>query len=94
MEYALKYQNNLKGLIISNMMASMPEYEKYNGVLRSKMRKSLVDSLQAYEAKGLYKDSVYQSLVINEYYNQHLIRVSPWPDRSCGCSSISTRVFM
>ena len=80
MEYALKYQNNLKGLIISNMMASMPEYEKYNGVLRSKMRKSLVDSLQAYEAKGLYKDSVYQSLVINEYYNQHLIRVSPWPD--------------
>ena len=66
MEYALKYQNNLKGLIISNMMASMPEYEKYNGVLRSKMRKSLVDSLQAYETKGLYKDSVYQSLVINE----------------------------
>jgi alpha-beta hydrolase superfamily lysophospholipase len=24
MEYALKYQNNLKGLIISNMMASVP----------------------------------------------------------------------
>ena len=36
MEYALKYQDKLKGLIISNMMASMPEYEKYNGVLRSK----------------------------------------------------------
>ena len=80
MEYALKYQDNLKGLIISNMMASMPEYEKYNGVLRSKMRKSLVDSLQGYEAKGQYKDSVYQSLVINEYYNQHLCRVVPWPD--------------
>jgi proline iminopeptidase len=29
MEYALKYQNNLKGLIISNMMASVPEYNKY-----------------------------------------------------------------
>jgi proline iminopeptidase len=26
MEYALKYQNNLKGLIISNMMASVPAY--------------------------------------------------------------------
>src|SRR5580658_3786347 len=59
MEYALKYQDNLKGLIISNMMASMPEYEKYNGVLRSKMRKTLVDSLQAYEAKGRYDDPVY-----------------------------------
>jgi proline iminopeptidase len=79
-EYALKYQDNLKGLIISNMMASMPEYEKYNGVLRSKMRKSLVDSLTAYEDKGLYKDSVYQSLMISEYYNAHLCRVSPWPE--------------
>ena len=80
MEYALKYQDNLKGLIISNMMASMPEYEKYNGVLRSKMRKSLVDSLQAYEAKGQYDDPVYEKLMINEYYNKHLCRVVPWPE--------------
>ena len=29
MEYALKYQNNLKGLIISNMMSSIPAYNKY-----------------------------------------------------------------
>ena len=43
MEYALKYQDNLKGLIISNMMASIPDYEKYNGVLRGQMRKTLVD---------------------------------------------------
>ena len=28
-EYALKYQENLKGLIISNMMASCPAYGKY-----------------------------------------------------------------
>ena len=79
-EYAMKYQANLKGLIISNMMASMPEYEKYNGVLRSKMRKSLVDSLQGYEDKGLYKDSVYQALVIKEYYHEHLCRLAEWPD--------------
>jgi proline iminopeptidase len=79
-EYALKYQANLKGLIISNMMASMPEYEKYNGVLRQKMRKSLVDSLTAYEDKGLYKDSTYQALVIKEYYHEHLCRLTEWPD--------------
>src|SRR6476469_5667761 len=29
MEYALKYQDNLKGLIISNMMSSCPDYGKY-----------------------------------------------------------------
>jgi proline iminopeptidase len=80
MEYALKYQDNLKGLIISNMVASMPVYEKYNGVLRSKMRKSLVDSLQSYEAKGSFKDSVYQALVFNEYYKQHLCRLDEWPE--------------
>src|ERR1700730_375335 len=79
-EYALKYQDNLKGLIISNMMASMPEYEKYNGVLRSKMRKSLVDSLEGYEVRGQYKDSVYNALMISEYYNQHLCRALPWPE--------------
>ena len=80
MEYALKYQANLKGLIISNMMASMPEYEKYNGVLRNKMRKSLVDSLKSYEDRGFYKDTVYQRLVIDEYYKLHLCRLAEWPD--------------
>jgi proline iminopeptidase len=80
MEYAFKYQKNLKGLIISNMMASMPAYEKYNGQLRSQMRKSLVDSLTSYENKGLYHDTTYQKLVINEYYHKHICRLAEWPD--------------
>jgi proline iminopeptidase len=85
MEYALKYQSHLKGLIISNMMASIPAYEKYNGVLRSKMRKSLVDSLTSYEDKGQFKDSVYQALVFNEYYKQHLCRLADWPEPLSRC---------
>src|SRR5262249_48658480 len=28
-EYALKYQQNLKGLVISNMMSSIPQYNEY-----------------------------------------------------------------
>ena len=37
-EYALKYQQNLKGLIISNMMASIPAYNEYaNKVLMPAM---------------------------------------------------------
>ncbi|HVS92087.1 MAG TPA: proline iminopeptidase-family hydrolase [Mucilaginibacter sp.] len=80
MEYALKYQKNLKGLVVCNMMASIPAYEKYNGVLRSQMRKSLVDSLQNYEAKGMYNDTTYQKLVWNEYYCKHLCRLPEWPD--------------
>lgn len=79
-EYALKYQQHVKGLIISNMMASIPAYEKYNGILRNAMRKSLVDSLQAYEAKGAYTDTTYQRLVIDEYYKKHFCRLNEWPD--------------
>ena len=36
MEYALKYQQNLKGLIICNMMASIPDYEKFLPDLQNK----------------------------------------------------------
>ena len=80
LEYALKHQDHLKGLIISNMMASIPEYEKYNGKLRLQMRKTLIDSLQNYEDKGLFNDTVYQRLVLNEYYRVHLCRLNPWPE--------------
>lgn len=38
MEYALKYQKNLKGLLVANMMASAPEYVKYAEVLAKQMK--------------------------------------------------------
>jgi proline iminopeptidase len=82
MEYALKYQDNLKGLIVCDMQASIPRYEAYNKVLRSQMRKSLLDSLDAYEAKGDFSNPIYENLVYNEYYTQHLCRFpwGEWPD--------------
>ncbi len=79
-EYALKYQQHIKGLIISNMMSSIPAYEKYNAVLRGQMRKSLVDSLQAYEANGQFQDTTYQRLVMTEYYAKHICRLAEWPE--------------
>jgi proline iminopeptidase len=80
MEYALKYQDNMKAIIISNMMASIPDYEKYNMVLRGQMRKTLVDSLENYEKKGDLKNPIYVDLVTKEYYNQHICRLPEWPD--------------
>ena len=80
-EYALKYQQNLKGLIISNMTASIPKYEKYNNtVLRPQMRKTLVDSLTMYEQKNDLKNPVYTDLVMNEFYKKHICRLPEWPD--------------
>ncbi|MBA3647534.1 MAG: proline iminopeptidase-family hydrolase [Chitinophagales bacterium] len=80
MEYALKYQNNLKGLIVSNMTASIPRYEQYNTTLRSQMRKPLLDSLESFERKGDVNNPAYTSLVETNYYNEHICRIVPWPD--------------
>mgnify|MGYP000583666728 CR=1 FL=1 len=54
-EYALKYQKNLKGLIISNMVPSIPDYVKYaNEVLGPKLPAEVLAQIRAFEAKGDY----------------------------------------
>ena len=82
MEYALKYQQNLKGMIISNMTADFDKYEAYNAKLRASMRKSLIDSLEFFEKKNDYHNPVYQKLVVEEYYTQHILRLptKDWPE--------------
>ena len=52
MEYALKYQQHMKGLIISNMMASAPEYGKYaEEVLAKQMDPKVLAEVRAIETK-------------------------------------------
>ena len=80
MEYALKYQQHLKGLIVCNMMSSIPEYEAYNKVLRKSMRPSFIDSVNMYETRNAYSDTTYQKMVLDEYYTKHLCRIVPFPD--------------
>ena len=79
-EYALKYQDNLKGMIVCNMMASIPQYAEYGKQLRSTMRKTAVDSLLAYESLKQTNDPEYQRLLTSEYYNKHICRLPVWPD--------------
>lgn len=80
MEYALKYQQHLKGLIISNMTASIPKYEVYNTVLRNQLRRSLLDSMEVFEKKGDFKNPVYAEMVFKEYYKDHICRLAEWPE--------------
>lgn len=79
-EYALKYQQNLKGLIICNMTASFPSYAAYNASLRAKLRPSLIDSLEYYEERNEYLHPVYQDMVFEEFYKKHLCRLEEWPE--------------
>jgi proline iminopeptidase len=82
MEYALKYQDNMKGLIVSNMTADYAKYAAYNNKLRQQMSKGLIDTLSNYEKAGRYTDLVYQTLVFENYYAEHICRMKPeaWPE--------------
>ncbi len=79
-EYALKYQNNLKGLVVANMTASIPKYDAYNKVLRKEMRPSLLDSLDKFEKAGDYFNPEYTDLIFKEYYTKHICRLPEWPE--------------
>jgi proline iminopeptidase len=81
MEYALKYQSNLKGLIISNMMSSCPQYAAYNkNVLQKQMEAKVVDSILNFEKTNTTSNPKYMELLISNYYNKHVCRVLPYPD--------------
>ncbi|MCX8473208.1 MAG: proline iminopeptidase-family hydrolase [Sediminibacterium sp.] len=83
MEYALKYQQNLKGLIISNMMASIPEYVKYaKNVLAPQLPPEVWKEISVLEAKGDFENSRYSELLMKYYYTQHVLRepLEKWPE--------------
>lgn len=81
MEYALKYQQHLKGLIASNMMASAPDYGKYaEEVLAKQMDPQVLKEVRALEARKDFSNPRYMELLIPNYYKQHICRLQEWPD--------------
>lgn len=83
MQYALKYQQNLKGLIISNMMSSCPEYGRYaDEVLAKGMNKAVVDTINLMESRGEYSSPRYMELLIPNFYEKHFLRIpaANWPE--------------
>ncbi|MCB0639625.1 MAG: proline iminopeptidase-family hydrolase [Lewinella sp.] len=83
LEYALKYQEHLKGLIISNMMSSIPDYVAYaNDVLGPQLPPEVLTEIRALEAAGDYLNPRYGELVYTYYYPEHVLRMplEEWPD--------------
>ena len=83
MEYALTYQQHLRGLVISNMMASVPAYNAYaEQVLMPKMDQAALAEIKAFEAAGDTEDPRYMELLMEQHYVHHVLRMPPadWPD--------------
>lgn len=82
MEYALKYQQNLKGLIVSDMMASIPAYAAYaKDVLMPQLDPKALAEILRLEKEGKTDDPQYMGLLMPNWYTQHILRMPPdqWP---------------
>jgi proline iminopeptidase len=81
MQYALKYQDRMKSLIVANMMASCPDYGRYaEEVLAKQMDPKVLAEIKAIEAKGDFSSPRYMELLTPNFYNEHICRVIPWPE--------------
>src|SRR5438477_8102094 len=79
-EYALKYQKHLKGLVLSSMTASIASYVEYANELRKRLPADTLAILDKYEAKEEYSAPEYEQTMLEEVYGRHVCRLDPWPD--------------
>jgi proline iminopeptidase len=77
MEYALRYQEHLRGLVISNMMSSVPAYNAYaRDVLMPTMDQDALAEIQALQAAGDIENPRYMDLLNEQHYIHHVLRMS------------------
>ena len=82
-EYALRHQQRLKGLIISNMMASIPAYNDYaERVLMPAIDADALAEIKSLEAAQDYANPRYMQLLMQHHYVYHVLRmpIGEWPD--------------
>lgn len=98
MEYALAHQHHLKGLVISNMMASVPAYNAYaTKVFASQMDPAVLAELKAFEAAEDFANPRYTELLFEHHYRHHVLRLPPaeWPDAvQLGFAHLNTDVYI
>lgn len=82
-EYALAHQDEMKCLVISNMMASIPAYNDYaKKVLQPRMDQTALKQILAMEASGKTEQPEYMSLLMPHWYERHILRrpIDQWPE--------------
>ena len=82
-EYALKYQQNLKGLIISNMMMSAIDYSTYaKDVLAKQMDPEVLAQIREIEKNKDFANPKYMELLVPNFYSKHILRMDAnlWPE--------------
>jgi proline iminopeptidase len=93
MEYALNYQQHLRGLVISNMTAGTQAYLKHTASIKLQLPPEELAKLNALEAKQHYDSPEYEKIMMEDLYPKMICRTHPWPnsvDRAFAHSRPST----
>ena len=83
MEYMKKYQQNVKGAVISNMTAGMKDFTGYLTILKSKLfNPSERTKFDALDKAGKYESTEYNDLLMTRLYTQVVCRLplDKWPE--------------
>jgi proline iminopeptidase len=98
MEYAVHHQQQLKGLVISNMMSSSRLYNDYaNDVLMPAMDQDALAEIKRFESEGKTADPRYEQLLTEHHYVLHVCRMpqANWPDPvNRGLSHINPAIYV
>lgn len=79
-EYSLKYQSHLKGVILAGITASADSYVEHFSYLISQLPESVKSRLKLYEEVGDVQNPDYEKLLFDEVYSKYFCRIQPWPD--------------
>lgn len=80
-DYALKYQQHLRGLVISNMTAGVTSALARTAKLKVQLLSpEKLARLTALEKQEAYDSPEYQSMMMDDLYPQMLCRTKPWPE--------------
>lgn len=97
-EYALAHPQRLEGLIVSNMMASIPAYNEYaRTMLMPAMDQAVLAEIQAFEAAGDTTNPRYMELLMEHHYVHHVLRrpADEWPeDAVLGFDRINPQIYV
>ncbi len=79
-DYALKYQQHLKGLVLCDMTAGIQAYLKYVNALVDELPADVRSTVRKYESEGKFDAPEYQDALMEHFYKVHICRLDPWPE--------------
>jgi len=79
-DYALKYQQHLRGLVISNMTAGMQSYLKRTAAIKDWLSPDKRKTLDELDARQDFDNPEYTRIMMEDLYPQMICRISPWPE--------------